>query len=114
MKDDDDTGLLRLWRDQAHETPDALLDHRILNAAQIHRQRRRLLPLAGAMAACLVLGLVMVRLQPVAKHAPAPAMAAIDTSTFGLYEGREFAALAAPAAASPQAAVPTPAGLSRR
>lgn len=68
--------------------PGELLDRRILKAAETQYQRRRILPLAAALAACLMLALYTERLH----HAVAPAAAAqLDTSTFGLYEGRGYA-----------------------
>ena len=82
--DHDDPLIARLWRDASSEMPHALLDARILHAARAQHQRRRFLPLAAAMAACLALALYVVPLQPT----PPPQMALPDTSTFGLYEGR--------------------------
>ena len=69
MMDGDDHDLLRAWRGEAREAPGDLLDRRILRAAEAQRRRRRALPLAAAMAACLVLALYAVRPQQL----PAPA-----------------------------------------
>jgi hypothetical protein len=86
----DDPVIARLWRGVSAETPDMLLDVRILNAAHVQQQRRRLVPLAAALAACLVLALYALQMQ----SAPRQQAALPDTSTFGLYEGRAGAPLA--------------------
>lgn len=85
MSDEEDFELLRAWRDAPRDAPDELLDRRILHAAQNHRRRRAVLPLAAAMAACLVLAFYALR--PGQIIAPAPVMP-LDTATIGLYEGR--------------------------
>jgi hypothetical protein len=85
--DEDDHDLLRAWRREARETPGDLLDRRVLKAAQAAQARRRLLPLAAAMAACLVLALYAGRLAQTPPASPPPS-ARLDTSTFGLYVGR--------------------------
>jgi hypothetical protein len=85
MSEDEDHDLLRAWREHARETPGELLDRRVLGAARAHERRRRLLPLAAAMAACLVLALYGTWLQQA--DSPAP-VSRLDTSTFGLYVGR--------------------------
>jgi hypothetical protein len=82
--DHDDPRLARLWRDVSRETPDMLLDARILQAARLKQQRSRFYPLAAAMAACLVLALAVMQFQ----RPPQVQTALPDTSTFGLYEGR--------------------------
>jgi broad specificity phosphatase PhoE len=93
MSGEDDADLLRAWRGQAQEAPDDLLDRRVLKAAQAQRARRTALPLAAAMAACLVLAFYAGRAQQTAPPAP---VAELDTSTFGLYEGRRAGPLADP------------------
>src|SRR5262245_37415747 len=85
----DDPLITRLWREASAETPAALLDARILQAARLQQRRRRFVPLAAALAACLVLTLYAVPLQPV------PRATLPDTSSFGLYEGRAGATSAA-------------------
>ncbi len=85
MTDGEDHDLLRAWRGEVRETPGELLDRRILNAAESHRRRGRILPLVAAMAACLVLALYSQRVE----RASTP-VAQLDTSTFGLYEGRGY------------------------
>lgn len=55
--DHDDPRLARLWRDISSEAPAPLLDARILHAARAQQRRHRLVPLAAALAACLVLTL---------------------------------------------------------
>lgn len=85
IPDEDDHDLLRAWQQQAHEAPGELLDRRILTAARMHRARRQLLPLAAALAACLMLAIYAGRWM----QTPQPPRAApLDTSTFGLYVGR--------------------------
>jgi hypothetical protein len=83
MSDSEDHDLLRAWRGEARDVPGELLDKRVLKAAQTQHQRRRALPLAAAMAACVMLALYVQRPQQVA----VPGVQ-LDTSTFGLYEGR--------------------------
>jgi hypothetical protein len=75
----DDPLLARLWRGVSDETPAPLLDARILQAARLQHQRRRVLPLAAALAACLVLGIAAVQLQSATENLPV-------TSTVGLYD----------------------------
>ena len=89
--DEDDHDLLQAWRGAPQQTPGDLLDRRILAVARAHHARRLALPLAAAMAACLVLVLYAERQERVA--APAPP-AALDTSAFGLDAGRGTAVLA--------------------
>jgi hypothetical protein len=91
MSDEDDFDLLHAWRGQPDEVPDELLDRRILKAAQAQRARRAALPLAAALAACLLLTVYAERQERVV--APAPAVA-LDTSAFGLDDGRGPAVLA--------------------
>jgi hypothetical protein len=86
--EDDDRDLLRAWRDAPHATPGDFIDRRVLKAAEAQR-RRRALPLAVAMAACLLLALYSLRTPLLGPSAPAAAP--LDTSTFGLYEGRDAA-----------------------
>ena len=96
MNDDDDRDLLRAWRDAGQEGPGELLDRRILAAARAQQTRRRTLPLAAALAACLVLALYAERQQ---QQAPKPIpVAELDPATIGLYEGRSADILASPAA----------------
>ena len=92
MSDEDDFDLLRAWRGQPDQVPDDLLDRRILKAAQAQRARRSALPLAAAMAACLLLAVYAVRQERAVM--PAPAAVALDTSAFGFDEGRGTAVLA--------------------
>ena len=76
--DHDDPALARLWRGISSETPAPALDAHILQAARVERQRRRLVPLTAALAACLVLALYAAQRGLVAeRHA---------SDTFGLYE----------------------------
>lgn len=83
---DDDRDLLRAWRDAAQEAPGELLDRRILAAARAQRARRSALPVAAALAACLVLVVFsMERQEQAPRTIP---VAALDTATIGLYEGR--------------------------
>ncbi len=58
--DSDDPVIARLWRDVSSEMPGTPLDRRILTAARARAQRRTWLPLAAAMAACLVLAVTMM------------------------------------------------------
>jgi hypothetical protein len=96
MNDEDDRDLLRAWRDADQEGPGELLDRRILSAARAHRARRRALPLAAALAACLVVAFYAERQQ---QQAPRPVpVAELDTATVGLYEGRGADILASPGA----------------
>jgi hypothetical protein len=96
MNDEDDRELLRAWRDAARDDPGELLDRRILSAARAHRARRSALPVAAALAACLVLALYAERQQ---QQAPKPIpVAELDPATIGLYEGRSADILASPAA----------------
>jgi hypothetical protein len=86
MNDQDDPDLLRAWRDAAQDAPGEMLDRRILSAARAHQARRRVLPLAAALAACLVVAFYAERQQ---QKAPKPIpVAELDTATIGLYEGR--------------------------
>jgi predicted membrane-bound mannosyltransferase len=86
MNDQDDPDLLRAWRDAAQDAPGEMLDRRILSAARAHQARRRVLPLAAALAACLVVAFYAERQQ---QKAPRPVpVAELDTATIGLYEGR--------------------------
>ena len=84
--DHDDPALVRLWRGISSETPAPALDAHILKAARLQQQRRRFVPLAAALAACLVLAVYALQMQPQQAGLP-------DTSTFGLYEGRAGAPL---------------------
>jgi hypothetical protein len=95
MTDGDDHDLLHAWRGAAQETPGDLLDRRILAVARAHRARRLALPLAAAMAACLVLALYAERPQ---MAAPPKSAAMPDPATYGLYAGREVALLSDPVA----------------
>lgn len=95
MNDEDDHDLLAAWRAQPRDTPGELLDRRILQAAQIHRVRRAALPLAAAMAACLLLVFHVMRPQEIVSPTP---IAQLDTATIGLYEGRGTGAVAEPEA----------------
>ena len=89
MMQDEDPAIARLWRGVSGETPGAMLDARILQAARTQHLRRRWLPLVGAaMAACLVLALHGLQSRPM------PQATLPDTSTFGLYEGRAGVSLA--------------------
>jgi len=99
--EDDDRDLLRAWRDAPHDMPGDLLDRRVLWAAQEQRRRRRALPLAVAMAACLLLALYSLRTPLVTPPAP------LDTSTFGLYAGREGSDAGQPVAPLHEAPVNT-------
>jgi hypothetical protein len=82
--DHDDPLIARLWRDISSEAPAPLLDARIMRAARLQQRRQRLMPLAAALAACLMLTLYAVQFQPTpSQQAKLP-----DTSTFGLDEGR--------------------------
>jgi len=92
--DDDDHDLLRAWRDAPHGAPDDLLDRRVLKAAEGQR-RRRAVPLGLAMAACLMLVAYSLRTPLVT---PPPQPAPLDTSSFGLYEGRMLDVAAVPSA----------------
>ena len=93
MNDDDDRDLLRAWRDAGQEGPGELLDRRILAAARAQQTRRRTLPLAAALAACLVLALYAERSRTVTTPPAKP-----DMSMAGLYEGRSADLLADPEA----------------
>jgi len=84
MSDEDDFDLLRAWRGQPDQAPDDLLDRRILKAAQAQRARRAALPLAAAMAACLLLAVYAVRQERAVMPAPA---VALDTSASALTKG---------------------------
>ncbi len=83
--DHDDPRIARLWRDVASEVPTPLLDARILEAARAQQRRRRLMPLAAALAACLVLTFYAIQFQ---RTLPPQQATLPDTSTFGLNEGR--------------------------
>jgi hypothetical protein len=69
IPDHDDPMIAKAWRDISNETPGALLDARIIQAARLQRQRRRIMPWAAALAACLVLAIYAGQMQP----APEPA-----------------------------------------
>lgn len=91
MSDDDDHALANMWRDVSRDTPDPLLDARILAAARAQQRRRHIAPLAAALAACLVLALYVSLSagKPVTPHyAPVPGI-----ETFGMQAGRELAIL---------------------
>lgn len=82
-RDEDDITLARVWRGVSGEVPGLLLDTHILAAARARARRRFLVPAGALLAASLVLAFYMGRQQP----APPPVL--LDTSSFGLYEGRE-------------------------
>jgi hypothetical protein len=92
MPGEDDRDLLRGWRGTARETPGAVLDRCVLQAARAQAARRHLLPLAAALAACLALAVYAV----LPHRASPPPVAKLDTSTFGLYEGRMPGTMADP------------------
>ena len=100
--DEDDSALLRAWRDAPQDAPGDLIDRRVLRAAEEQHRRRRGVPLAAALAACLVLAIYSLR-EPLVT-APAAVPPQLDTSSFGLYEGRTVDIGMAPAAA-PQLAM---------
>jgi hypothetical protein len=90
--DHDDPLIARLWRDVSSEAPAPLLDARILQAARLQQRRRRLMPLAAALAACLVLALAATQyLNRAVPDAVRPAMAVSR-----LYEARATAELSNP------------------
>jgi hypothetical protein len=90
--DHDDPLIARLWRDVSSEAPAPLLDARILRAARAQQRRSRLLPLAAALAACLVLTLYATQYL----NRTAPDMAGPAVAVSRLYEVRATAALSNP------------------
>jgi hypothetical protein len=90
--DHDDPLIARLWRDVSSEAPAPLLDARIMQAARLQQRRHRLLPLAAALAACLVLTLYAT--QYLNRAVPEAARPAVSVSR--LYEARATAELANP------------------
>ena len=78
--DPDDPLVARTWRGISSETPAAALDALILKAAREQHRRRQLVPLAAALAACLVLAVYA------AQRGLAPEQPVAMPDTFGLYE----------------------------
>ncbi len=97
MTPDEDDDVAALYRASAREMPNAVIDACILAAARAQQVRRRQIPmLFAAMAACLVLA-VYTGLAGRAPMPP-PMPRRIDTSTFGLDEGRAAVILSDPEA----------------
>ena len=92
--EDDDIDLLKAWRGAAFDVPDHLMDARVLRAHRLQRLRIRLLPIAFGLAACLIMAVALTNLRK-----PLPqASNSLDTSNFGLEEGRSLVLLSNPIA----------------